>query len=64
MVFRHGLLLETVSDNIKEFGSEIIGTLMKLMGIKKTNTTPHHQQKMQKQRSAIKPLQLMEKLRF
>jgi hypothetical protein len=41
---RHGLPLEIVSDNGKEFCNEIVDTFMKLMDIKKTNTTPNHLQ--------------------
>jgi transposase InsO family protein len=41
---RHGLPLEIVPDNGKEFCNGIVDTLLKLMGIKKTNTTPYHPQ--------------------
>jgi transposase InsO family protein len=36
--------LENVSDNYKEFYNEIVKALLKLLGIKKTNTTPYHPQ--------------------
>jgi hypothetical protein len=35
---RHGLPLEIISDNGKEFCNEIVDTLLKLMRIKKSNT--------------------------
>ena len=41
---RHGLPLEIVSDNGKELCIEIVDTLLKLMKIKKTNTTPFYSQ--------------------
>ncbi len=41
---RHRLPLEIVSDKVKEFCNEIVDTLLKLMGIKKTNATPSHPQ--------------------
>ena len=37
---RHGLPLEIMYDNGKEFCNEIVATLLELMKIKKTNTTP------------------------
>ena len=44
LLCRHGLPLEIVSDNGKEFCNEIVDTLLALMKIKKTNTTPYHPQ--------------------
>jgi transposase InsO family protein len=41
---RHGLPLEIVSDNGKEFCNDIVDTLLKFVKIKKTNTTPYHPQ--------------------
>jgi transposase InsO family protein len=41
---RHGLPLEIVSDNGKEFCNKMVDTLLKLMGIKKTHTIPYHPQ--------------------
>jgi hypothetical protein len=43
-LFRHGLPLEMVFDNGKEFCNEIVDTLHKSMKIKKSNTTPYHPQ--------------------
>jgi hypothetical protein len=39
------LLLEIASDNGKKFFNEVVDTLLKLVPIKKTNTTPYHPQK-------------------
>ena len=39
---RHGLPLEFVSDNGKEFCNEIVDNLLNLLRIKKTHTSPYH----------------------
>jgi transposase InsO family protein len=41
---RHGLSLEIVSDQGKEFCNEIVDKLLALLKIKKTTTTPYHPQ--------------------
>jgi transposase InsO family protein len=41
---RHGLPLEIVSDNGKEFCNKIVDTILKLMGIEKSHKTPYHPQ--------------------
>jgi hypothetical protein len=41
---RHGLPLEIILDNGKEFCNEIVDTLLILLKIKKRNTTPYQPQ--------------------
>jgi transposase InsO family protein len=41
---RHGLPLEIVSDQGKEFCNEVVGDLLKRLKVKKTTTTPYHPQ--------------------
>ncbi len=41
---RHGLPLEIVLDQGKEFCNEIVDKLLALLKIKKTTTTPYHPQ--------------------